>query len=96
MPANAIWRAKAAREQIEGTGRAAGRFAAIQRPIFASTFYPALKQPNVTLVPKAVARVTPTGIVDADGVELTGGIGRLGRAAGHAGHRVTRLFWGAP
>ena len=40
-----------------------------KRPIFASTFYPALKQPNVTLVPKAVARVTPTGIVDADGVE---------------------------
>jgi cation diffusion facilitator CzcD-associated flavoprotein CzcO len=40
-----------------------------KRPIFASTFYPALKQPNVTLVPRAVARVTPTGIVDGDGVE---------------------------
>ena len=40
-----------------------------KRPIFASTFYPALKEPNVELVPKAVASVTPTGIVDADGVE---------------------------
>lgn len=40
-----------------------------KRPIFASTFYPALKQANVELVPKAVAAVTPTGIVDAEGVE---------------------------
>jgi cation diffusion facilitator CzcD-associated flavoprotein CzcO len=40
-----------------------------KRPIFATTFYPALKEPNVELVPKAVASVTPTGIVDADGVE---------------------------
>ena len=40
-----------------------------KRPIFASTFYPALKQPNVELVPRAVVSVTPTGIVDVDGVE---------------------------
>jgi cation diffusion facilitator CzcD-associated flavoprotein CzcO len=40
-----------------------------KRPIFASTFYPALKKENVELVPKAVASVTPTGIVDADGIE---------------------------
>jgi cation diffusion facilitator CzcD-associated flavoprotein CzcO len=40
-----------------------------KRPIFASTFYPALKQDNVELVPRAVAAVTPSGIVDADGVE---------------------------
>ncbi len=40
-----------------------------KRPIFATTFYPALKQPNVTLVPKAVASVTGSAIVDADGVE---------------------------
>jgi cation diffusion facilitator CzcD-associated flavoprotein CzcO len=40
-----------------------------KRPIFASTFYPALKKANVELVPKAVASVTPTGIIDADGVE---------------------------
>jgi cation diffusion facilitator CzcD-associated flavoprotein CzcO len=39
-----------------------------KRPVFASTFYPALKKDNVTLVPKAVTSVTPTGIVDADGV----------------------------
>ncbi len=40
-----------------------------KRPIFASTFYPALKKPNVELVPRAVASVTRDGIVDTDGVE---------------------------
>ena len=40
-----------------------------KRPVFASTFYPALKQTNVELVPRAVASVTPTGVVDDDGVE---------------------------
>src|SRR5262249_24907972 len=40
-----------------------------KRPIFASTFYPALKKDNVELVPKAVARVTRTGSVDVDGTE---------------------------
>jgi cation diffusion facilitator CzcD-associated flavoprotein CzcO len=40
-----------------------------KRPVLASTFYPALKEPNVELVPRAVTRVTPTGIVDSDDVE---------------------------
>jgi cation diffusion facilitator CzcD-associated flavoprotein CzcO len=40
-----------------------------KRPVFASTFYPALKKKNVELVPKAVASVTESGIVDSDGVE---------------------------
>ncbi len=40
-----------------------------KRPIFASTFYPALKQENVELIPRAVTSVTRTGIVDADGIE---------------------------
>jgi cation diffusion facilitator CzcD-associated flavoprotein CzcO len=40
-----------------------------KRPVIASGFYPALKRENVELVPRAVAAVTPTGIVDADGVE---------------------------
>ena len=40
-----------------------------KRPIFATTFSPALKEPNVELVPKAVASRTPTGIVDVDGIE---------------------------
>jgi cation diffusion facilitator CzcD-associated flavoprotein CzcO len=40
-----------------------------KRPVFASTFYPALKKGNVELVPKAVASVTGSGIVDADGTE---------------------------
>ena len=42
-----------------------------KRPVIASTFYPALKQDNVELVPRAVSGVTRTGIVDADGVERT-------------------------
>jgi len=40
-----------------------------KRPVLASTFYSALKKPNVELVPKAVASVTRTGIVDVDGSE---------------------------
>jgi len=40
-----------------------------KRPVFASTFYPALKKPNVELVPRAVASVTRTGIVDTEGEE---------------------------
>ena len=40
-----------------------------KRQILATTYYPALKEPNVELVPRAVDRVTPTGIVDSVGVE---------------------------
>jgi cation diffusion facilitator CzcD-associated flavoprotein CzcO len=40
-----------------------------KRPIIASTYYPALKKDNVELVPRAVSRVTRSGIVDATGVE---------------------------
>ena len=40
-----------------------------KRPVFASTFYPALKQDNVQLVPRAVSSVTRRGIVATDGVE---------------------------
>ena len=71
-----------------------------KRPIFASTFYPALKKQNVELVPRAVASVTPTGLVDADGVEravdvivmATGfhAANYLARAAHHRAARVAR------
>lgn len=40
-----------------------------KRPIVASTFYPSLNRPNVSLVPHAVERVTKDGLVDATGVE---------------------------
>ncbi len=40
-----------------------------KRPILATTFYPALREPNVELVPRGVTRITPTGVVDSDGVE---------------------------
>jgi cation diffusion facilitator CzcD-associated flavoprotein CzcO len=40
-----------------------------KRPVFATTFYPALKKTNVEFVPKPVTSLTSTGIVDADGVE---------------------------
>ena len=38
-----------------------------KRPILSSTFYPALNRDNVELVPQAVSRVTPGGVVDATG-----------------------------
>jgi len=40
-----------------------------KRPVLASTFYSALKKENVELVPRGVASLTRTGIVDTDGVE---------------------------
>lgn len=40
-----------------------------KRPVLATGFYPALNRPNVELVPHAVTRVTPKGIVDATGTE---------------------------
>jgi cation diffusion facilitator CzcD-associated flavoprotein CzcO len=40
-----------------------------KRPVIASTFYRALKQENVELVPRAVASLTRSGIVDVDGKE---------------------------
>ena len=40
-----------------------------KRPIFASTFYSALKKPNVELVPRAVASVTKSGVIAVDGTE---------------------------
>jgi cation diffusion facilitator CzcD-associated flavoprotein CzcO len=42
-----------------------------KRPVVATTFFPALKEANVELVPRAVASVTPHSLVDADGVERT-------------------------
>jgi cation diffusion facilitator CzcD-associated flavoprotein CzcO len=38
-----------------------------KRPVISSTFYPSLNSDNVELVPHAVSRVTPTGVVDATG-----------------------------
>jgi cation diffusion facilitator CzcD-associated flavoprotein CzcO len=40
-----------------------------KRAVVASNFYPTLNRPNVTLIPRAVERVTETGLVDVDGVE---------------------------
>jgi cation diffusion facilitator CzcD-associated flavoprotein CzcO len=40
-----------------------------KRVVLASTFYEALNRPNVELVPHAVTRVTPAGLVDATGAE---------------------------
>jgi cation diffusion facilitator CzcD-associated flavoprotein CzcO len=40
-----------------------------KRPIIASSFYPALNEPNVTLIPRAVADLTPDGVRDVTGVE---------------------------
>jgi cation diffusion facilitator CzcD-associated flavoprotein CzcO len=40
-----------------------------KRPIFASGWYPMFARDNVELVPRAVTRVTPDGVVDTDGVQ---------------------------
>jgi cation diffusion facilitator CzcD-associated flavoprotein CzcO len=40
-----------------------------KRLIMNTTFYAALKRDNVELIPRAVVSVTPTGVVDEDGVE---------------------------
>ncbi len=61
-----------------------------KRPIIASTYYPTLKKENVELVPKAVSRVTPTGIVDAEGVERA--VDVIVEATGfHAANYLARL-----
>ncbi len=40
-----------------------------KRILFANNYYPALARPNVDVVTEAIARVTPRGVVTADGVE---------------------------
>ncbi|GAA2411332.1 NAD(P)/FAD-dependent oxidoreductase [Actinomadura vinacea] len=40
-----------------------------KRPVLTQYYYPALAREDVTLVPRAVERVTPTGVVDASGAE---------------------------
>jgi cation diffusion facilitator CzcD-associated flavoprotein CzcO len=40
-----------------------------KRPMVASTYYPAFNRPNVHLVPHAVERATPNGLVDKTGAE---------------------------
>ena len=40
-----------------------------QRPLSSDTWYPTFNRPEVELVTDPIARVTPTGIVTADGVE---------------------------
>ena len=40
-----------------------------KRPVLASTFYPTLNREDVELVPHAVTRITPTGVVDDTGTE---------------------------
>ena len=39
------------------------------RPLFSNDYYPAFNRPNVELVTDAITRITPTGIVTADGTE---------------------------
>jgi len=40
-----------------------------KRILMSDEYFPALQQPNAALVTDAVARITPTGVVTADGVE---------------------------
>jgi cation diffusion facilitator CzcD-associated flavoprotein CzcO len=40
-----------------------------QRPLFSNVYYPVFNQPEVELVTDPIERITPTGVVTADGVE---------------------------
>ena len=40
-----------------------------QRPLFSNVYYPVFNQENVELVTDPIVRITPTGLVTADGVE---------------------------
>ncbi len=40
-----------------------------KRILLSNAWYPALQRPNVELVTDAIARITPTGVVTADGIE---------------------------
>ena len=40
-----------------------------KRVLISNDFYPALTRPNVALVTEAIARMTPRGVVDAQGIE---------------------------
>jgi cation diffusion facilitator CzcD-associated flavoprotein CzcO len=40
-----------------------------QRPLFSNVYYPTFNRPNVELVTDPIARITPTGVVTAEGVE---------------------------
>lgn len=39
------------------------------RPLFSNNYYPTFNRPNVELVSDGISRITPTGVVTADGVE---------------------------
>ena len=39
------------------------------RPLFSNDYYPSFNRPNVELVTEAISRITPTGILTADGIE---------------------------
>jgi cation diffusion facilitator CzcD-associated flavoprotein CzcO len=40
-----------------------------QRPLFSNVYYPTFNRPNVELVTDAIVRITPDGVVTADGTE---------------------------
>ena len=40
-----------------------------QRPLFSNVYYPTFNLPHVELVTEPIVRITPTGVVTADGVE---------------------------
>ncbi|HVW47489.1 MAG TPA: NAD(P)/FAD-dependent oxidoreductase, partial [Solirubrobacterales bacterium] len=79
-----------------------------KRALISSKFYPALQQPNVRLVPRAVARVDATGVIDVDGehhevdtiVVATGfhfGNATISdRVIGRAGKTLDELWDGVP
>jgi cyclohexanone monooxygenase len=79
-----------------------------KRLLFSNEWYPALTRPNVEVVPHAVERVTPTGVVDADGIERPADTIVLGtgftitelpiakRVRGRQGRNLAETWGGSP
>ena len=70
----AEWVAAVAIEEVEDPGGAQAKLTpttpwGCMRPLFSNHYYPTFNRPNVELVTDAIERITPTGIVTADGVE---------------------------
>jgi cation diffusion facilitator CzcD-associated flavoprotein CzcO len=76
-----------------------------KRPVFSSQYYKIFNRPNVKLVPKAVTRLTSSGVVDTDGVERPADVVIMATgfrateyqrsiAVTGGGGRDLRTFWG--
>jgi cation diffusion facilitator CzcD-associated flavoprotein CzcO len=80
-----------------------------KRILLSNDYYPALRKPNVDVVTSAIARVTPTGVVTADGAEhpvdtiifgtgfkVGGGMAEGVRITGRVGRKIHDVWADGP